>query len=781
MAKLVSSKVEIEGHVSERFSLWSGAELPTWPADAQLNVVGRQTPRLDAVAKATGRAVYTDDRRFPGMLECKVLRSPYANARIQRIDTSRAAQLPGVHGVICYRTVPCLTLPNGEPIFDRTVGYAGQAVAAVAAENEAIAEEALRLIQVSYDVRDFAVDAVVANQSGAPLVRPCGNRPVANNPERYVRGDLERGRAEAEVVVEAEFRTQIAVQEPLEPHCAVCRWDGDALAVWTSTQYVHGVAKQVANIFQLPRNRVEVICEAVGGGFGGKLMVGKEVIIPALLARSAGRPVRLSFDRAAETIAAGSREPTYQTVRLGARRDGTLTFIEHEALSGIGAYGEHRMEVGGPSRLFYRCPNVATTHTLVWTNLCPPRPFRAPGYVEGAFALESAMDELAHRLGLDPLELRRRNNVSIDQVEGESYTSKPLDEAYSQGAAMLGWDQPKAPPSQPSRRRGRGVATQVWGGGGGPPAYATVQVLSDGTALVTVGSQDIGTGTGTAIAQVAAEELGFRLADIRVVQGDSDTPYGPASGGSMTVASVTPAVRAAAHQAKADLLLVAAHQLGQPAESLVIRNGVVHGGLLGEQTTPVADVLAKLEDFTIIGQGDRAPNPQDLKVSTFGVQFAEVEVDVETGEVVVLRQVAVHDCGRVISPLQAASQVAGGVTQGLGYALTEGLIVDPLTGVPLNPNLEEYLLPTIADVPAVDSRLLDEIDPLANSVGVKGLGEPPIIPAAPAIANAIADAIGVRIRDLPITRAKILEALAQTQAGDTRDRGGRRPRHPEGA
>lgn len=764
MTRVVTSQAEIEGHVYDRVSLWSGTILPPWPANADLAVVGRPTPRVDALSKVTGRAVYTDDLFLPGMLFASVVRSPYAHARVRRVDVTRAAAMPGVRSVLCYRTIPHLTLSDGQPLFDRTVHFYGQAVAAVAADSEELADEAARQVEVSYDPLPFATDPGVAVQDGAPLVQACGNRAISGNPRVYERGDLHRGEMEAEVTVEAEYRTQVALQQCFEPHCAVCRWDGEDLTVWTSTQGIDAVAEDVARLLGLPRNRVHVISKAIGGGFGSKQFAGEEVLLAALLAGRAGRPVKLACDRAAESVATGHREATQQRVRLGARHDGTLTFIEQTVVAGIGGYGDHAMNAAGPAQDLYRCENVRTEETAVYTDLCPSRPFRGPGYTEGIYALESTMDQLARRLKLDPLALRRRNDVNVDQSARQPYSSKPLDEAYCLGAAALDWEQPKPAPSQPTRKVGRGMASQIWGGGGGPPAYAWVKVNADGTATVVLGSQDIGTGTRTAFAQIAAEELGFHLGDMRIEEGDSVAgPYAPTSGGSQTVASVGPAVRVAAHEAREILLQVAAQELKQPIETLGVRESAVCYGAAGEKRVSVASLLSKLSPFSIIGKGDRGPNPQDVSIRTFGAHFAEVEVDVETGEVTLTRYVAVHDCGRLISPLQARSQVAGGVTQGIGYALTEEQVVDPQTGVVLNPNLEEYLIPTNGDVPRVDALFTGVIDQVDNPLGVKGLGEPPIIPCAPAIANAVADAIGERIYDLPMTRAKVLEALQRAK------------------
>ncbi|HLG51302.1 MAG TPA: xanthine dehydrogenase family protein molybdopterin-binding subunit [Chloroflexota bacterium] len=762
--RIFRTRVEFEGREYEEETLWSGAEPPPWGPEAELKVAGRAVARVDAVDKVTGRARFTEDVVVPGMLYAAVLRSPHAHARVRRVDTRRAVSLDGVRAVLYHGNAPSIVLPNGEPIFDRWVRYYGQAVAAVAATTEERAREGIARIAVQYETYPFVTDPDQAAREGAPLVQPCGNRPAGHNPRVYERGDPRQGEQEAEVLIEQEFRTPVVVHQCFEPHCAVCWWDGAELTAWTSTQAVHAVADALAAVFGLPRNRVHVRAEAIGGGFGSKQHLGEEVVLAALLARQTGCPIKLSLDRDAESVATGHREATVQRVRLGARRDGTLTLIDHRAVIGLGAYGREGMSVTGPSRELYRCPNVHTEELFTYTNLAPARAFRGPGYTEGLFALESAMDDLARRLRLDPVELRLRNLTDDEPVGVRPYSSKPLDTIYRIGAAAAGWSSPKPAPSRPWRRRGRGMATQIWGGGGGPPAYAWIRLEPDGTAVVLVGSQDIGTGTRTALAQIAAEELGLPLESVRVEEGDSlYTPYGPTSAGSQTVSSIGPAVQAAAYQARTALLAIAADRLGEPADSLVIREGAICHGTAGERRLPIADLLRPLSPFALLGQGDRGPNPVGVAIRTFGAHFAEVEVDIETGEIFLVRLVAVHDCGRVISPLQARSQVAGGVIQGIGYSLTEELVVDPSTGIALNPNLQGYLLPTAADVPGIEALFSGEIDSVANSLGVKGLGEPPIIAVAPAIANAVADALGIRLANLPITRARILDALQRTR------------------
>ena len=759
MTRLAKSKVEIEGRTYERAVVVEDPEPPPWPADAQLRVVGRGEPRVDGPERVSGRATYTFDVQLPGMLYARILRSPHPHARIRRLDASRAEELPGVRAVISHLSAPQIDWSNGRPVLDRIVRFVGEEVAAVAADDPDIAVEALDLIEVEYDVLPFVVDAEAALDPESPKVHPGGNL-AGGGPRISERGDVERAFADAEVIVEATFRTQPALHNCLETHGAVAAWDGDRLTVWESTQYVHGVRETLAQALDLPPQNVRVICEYMGGGFGSKGHTGRWSILAALLARQSGRPVHLMLSRDEENLGTGNRHPTVQRLKIGAMRDGSLVAIDLVATVAIGAYGWGAAEIEGPAQSLYACPNVRTEVRSVFTNTGPSSAFRAPGYVEGAFPLESVMDEIAIQVGLDPLEIRLRNYAIADPASGQPYSAKHLDECYRKGAEMIGWRSDRPVKRSGTKRRALGMASQIWGGGGGPPAYAWVRLNPDGAAEVILGCQDIGTGTRTAFAQIAAEELGLPLDQVTVRMGDSATgPYGPASWGSQTVASVGPAVRQAAADAREQYRAVVAGLLDVPTDQVEVRDGSIHVRGESSPRLRVGDVAGRVDEFTILGKGARGPNPPGVDLRTFGAQFAEVEVDILTGDVRVLRIVAVHDFGRVVNPLGAGSQIEGGVIQGVGYALTEGRVVDERTGDVLNPNLEDYLVPTSLDAPAIDHATIDRPDERANSLGAKGLGEPPIIPTAPAIANAIARAIGVRFLSLPIDRAKVLAGL----------------------
>jgi xanthine dehydrogenase YagR molybdenum-binding subunit len=380
------------------------------------------------------------------------------------------------------------------------------------------------------------------------------------------------------------------------------------------------------------------------------------------------------------------------------------------------------------------------------------------------------MDELALKLGMDPLELRLANYAEISPARGIPYTIKGLREAYEEGAERFGWSRrQERRAAYGPWRRGYGMASQIWGGGGGPPANAMVKLLPDGTAVALAGVQDLGTGTRTVLAQVAAEELGVPLDAVRVVIGDTlPTPFGPGSGGSVTLASIAPAMREAAYDAKRQLLDLAAYMLGlsdATAKDLIVTNGEIAYRANPEVRISWREVAAKMGNYMIVGRGARGPNPDDQALNTFGAQFAEVEVNLESGEVRVLKLVAVHSIGRVVNPLTAASQVYGGATMGLGFSTMEERVIDARTGLQLTANLEDYRPPTIVDLPEFDVGFVDRVDVEANSVGAKGLGEPPIIPTPAAIANAVADAVGVRVTDLPITPDRVLRALKGEQEG----------------
>ncbi|HEU4448958.1 MAG TPA: xanthine dehydrogenase family protein molybdopterin-binding subunit [Gaiellaceae bacterium] len=741
MARLIRTEKEVEGRYTEQWVVVEEDPLDRWPA-GPLDVVGRPAARVDGLRRARGTARYTADVALPGMLHAAVLRSPHASARLRRLELAPALAAPGVRAAIG---------PADCDVFSEEAGYQGAPVAAVAAESFGQARAALALVEVEWEVGEPLLDPDEAVRRGQ----------LIDEPDRYERGDVERGLAAADVVVEAEYRTATVLHNALETHQAVCAWEGDELTVHISTQWIWGVRKDVAKRLGLAPDKVRVVCEYMGGGFGAKNDPGDHTFVAAELARRTGRPVRCALTRREENLASGNRHATIQRLRAGARADGTLTALEGEFVMAVGWDG-FVSSTAGPMKMLYACENVRTVELGAKLNTGPNDAFRAPGFVEGTFGLECLLDELAAKLDLDPLELRRRNGADADPVDGRPFSAKNLGECYRRAEPHWARRAEVRARSEGPWRRGVGLASQIWYGGGGPPSYAFVRVGSEGDATVLTAMQDIGTGTRTAMAQIAAEELGLPLERVSVSLGDSARgPYAAISAGSSTTPSMGPAVRAAAADAARQIIEIAAQRFESEERVLSLRGGRIVSEDGGAWT--LEEVTGLLGDGQILGRGSRGPNPTGMRVLTFGVQVAEVAVDVETGEVRVERIAAIHDVGRVINPLGAASQVEGGIIQGIGHTLSEQRLLDPASGEALTLTLDAYKLPTIADVPEIVTELLDVPDEHLTSLGSKGLGEPPIIPTAAAIANAIRDATGADVRSLPITREEMLRALEEAR------------------
>jgi xanthine dehydrogenase YagR molybdenum-binding subunit len=763
-AGFIQTVVEVEGRTETRIVEVPVFEPAPWTEDMPLGVVGARVPRADAAEKVTGRARYTSDIARPGMLHAVFLRAPIPRGTIRTIDLAPAKAVPGVYDVLGPGDAPKKTR-----LFSRDILYAEQPVAAVCADTRAAAIRAVHAIRIEYDATPFALTFEEAVAPGAPSVRPAGNV-MKNAPHVEARGDIEAGLRAADVVVRREYRTPVALHSALETHGAVAEWEGDRITLWESTQGIFRVREMVAQALDVPLSKVRVIQDYMGGGFGAKNGAGAHTYAAALFARRLGRAVRCVNDRKAEQSDSGNRPATTQRVTLGAKKDGTLTAIHLSADIPLGISGWE----GGPGQFYhemYACPNVRTEETFAFVNTSGMQAFRGPGYTEGAFGLESAMNVLAKELSIDPVALRKKNLARRDPRKDRPYTANKLLECYLEGAERFGW-RTRAPrdsrpasddfgqPAADSRlRRGRGVAAQVWPTGGGPPAYALVRLNADASIDVLSGTQDLGTGVRTVLAQIAAEALGAKLEHVRAIIGDTQSlPYTGNSWGSMTTASVGPAVRMAAEDAKRQLFEAAATMLDTTPDALEAHDSrvVVRDT---DRAMTFGEVTDRLGDVMIIGKGTRGPNPADAAIMTFGAQFAEVEVDIETGIVRVLRIVSAHDAGRIINPTLAESQLEGGILQGLGYALFEERVLDRKLGIPLNPNLHDYKIPTMADVPAIDAFFVHSVDTQANHTGARGIAEPPIIPTAPAIAAAVADAIGSEVNEIPLTPWRVLEAL----------------------
>jgi xanthine dehydrogenase YagR molybdenum-binding subunit len=746
VARLIRTEKEVEGRFEEVWIVVEEDALDQWPS-GPLAVVGQDAPRIDAPQRVRGEARYTADLTFPGMLHAGILRAPHAHARVKSIDLSRALEAPGVRGVIGPGEAEGLT---DEPSFF------GQAVAAVAAESYGIAMSALSRIDVEWEVLEPLLDPDEAVRRGSF---------TGGETRRHDDGNVDEALATADAVIEATYRTSVVLHQSMETHQAVCRWEGDVLEVHISTQYIWGIRASVAEKLGLPPDKVRVVCEYMGGGFGSKNDPGEYTYVAAELAKRTGRPVKATLSRREENIAAGNRNGTIQRLTGAARADGTIVALAGEFTNAVGWSG-WSAGVEGPMRMLYDCENVRTVTYGAKLNTAPMKAFRAPGFVEGTFGLECLVDELAAKLELDPLEFRRRNYANAN--ESRPYSSKNLMRCYD--LAQKHWDRRDEvrARSDATKKYGVGLASQIWYGGGGPPSYAWSRIGSDGRCTIVTAMQDIGTGTRTAMAQIAAEELGLPLDRVDVVLGDSARgPYASISAGSSTVPSMGPAVRAAAHDAKRQIIEIAAQRHNLEERVLDIKNGIVVSAD-GNLSCPVEDVVGLLDEAQILGKGARGPNPAGMSVLTFGCQVAEVAVDVETGEIDVLRIAAIHDVGRVISPLQASSQVEGGIIQAIGHTLSEERLLDPNTGAVLTQTLEAYRPPTMADVPEIVVEFVDEPDPHLTNLGSKGLGEPPIVPTAAAIANAIRDATGADVRSLPITREEMLRSLDEAQRKERR-------------
>lgn len=729
-------------HMKARPGAAAAPEESASPAEP-FRVIGQAVKRVDGAEVVTGRAQYTHDVYLEGMLFGRILRSPHASAEVVAVDLSSAQAAPGVKAV--------LRLKEGK------VRWAGEPVAAVAAVSEEAAEEALALIKVEYKPLPHVVDDLEAAKENAPKV---GEQPNVQPYAAAGRGDIDKGLAEAAVVLERSYRTNWEIHQPTETHGSVAKWDGDFLTVWDSTQAVQSVRDGLARALAVPAANVRVLKRYMGGGFGSKLGTGDYSVTAARLAKASGRPVKIMLDRRENSTCVGYRPSTRFTVKAGARKDGTITALHVKNMNcgGIGR-GDR---CGEPFSDVYKIPNYKLEESTVLLNACPSRATRAPGHTQATLALEGMMEELAAALGLDPLELRLKNYATKGDGEtGLPYSLKRLDACYKAGAEAIGWQRRNKKPGAGTGRlrRGIGMASQIWPGAGTPGTLADLKLYADGAVEVECGTQDIGGGTRTHIAMVAAETLGLQPADITVRIGDSGLPWAPISGGSLTTPSVAPAVRDAALKAAEYLKQSVAKKLGAPPEDIVLADRKLMVKNAPDKAVDFKEALKTLRRVQPF-HGERSGYPDDkFDFQTFGAHFAEVEVDTWTGRVRVIKHVAAHDIGRVINRMTAESQVIGGVTQGMSAALFEEKLMDARTGTTVNPNLHDYKGATIRDVPEIVTIFVDEPDDRLNNLGCKGLGEPPRIPASAAIANAVFNAVGVHVGEIPMTPGRVLAAL----------------------
>jgi len=732
-------RLGFEGHEEAKNTKYPDGTPAPWDLGTDFKVLGKGHPRIDAVDKVTGRAKFSYDIRFDDLVYAKMLRSPYAHARIKRLDLSKAKALKGV---VFAESFAGKYLKNA-------IRYAGAPVAGLAATSEEVLDDALALIEVEYEVLPCSIATDSARKKDAPRVYP--NRPnVRSVGNRGVRAGkrqaVEKAHKQAKVVVEAEYRTQVQTHSCLEPHGCVCKWDGDKLTVWSSTQGTFSVRGAMARSLGLAQPDVTVITEHMGGGFGSKFRVSGWDTFCAKVARATKRPCRYMLDRREEHLIAGNRPDSIQVCKYSAAADGTLLGAEVRSWGTAGNGTNAR--VYNPGRIYtYQATYVQ--HSDVFTHAGNARAFRAPSHPQGVFATEGMLDELAEKLGMDPLALRKKNDS--DPVRAEQYEI---------GAKAIGWNRRKKSGSDAGPvKRGFGMAASRWPHNGRPGVTVNCRIGKDGSVLFANGSQDIGTGTRTVIAIVGAEELGLAVDRVEVRLGNTNDPYGHGSGGSVTTPSISVPTRLAAFDAKRRLLEAVAKRLGGDASKMDLKNGMVVGvnpALSFEQACRLLPTDAI--EASGVGDGKFFSHPRFTRQIS-GVQFVEVEVDTGTGAVRVVKVVAVQDMGRVVNPLTARSQIDGGIIQGISYALFEDRLLDPNGGNMVNADFLGYKIPGALDMPPEIVSIPFDVSQGQTITGVSSLGEPATVPTAGAIGNAVANAIGARVRSLPITPAKVLAAL----------------------
>ncbi len=785
---------------------------PTVDTRAATEVVGRSEVKVDAAKLAKGRPVFADDFAMPGLLHAALLTSPHAHARITRIDTRRAKALPGVHAVLTYQDVPRViyasggqTYPNPKPwdqvSLDATVRHVGDRVAVVAAETPEIARQALALIEVDYEVLPAVFTPEDAQRPGAPVIHPepdaVGIRDAARNLAIDIHvqvGDVERALAESDRVYERTYRVHQVQQAALEPHVVVTYWDeDDRLVIRTSTQVPFHVRRMVAPLIGLPVKRIRVVKPRIGGGFGGK----QEMLIEDLCAHltvATGRPVRFEYTRELEFTSARSRHPQTLTFRAGVRNDGVLHALDLHIVENTGAYATHGLTVcsvsGQRGLATYRCPNLRFRGDIVYTNIPTPGAFRGYGAPQAEFALESLMEEIALDMGLDPVEFRLKNAVRVGdpilitgaigegstaEVEPQIVQTCALPQCVEQAAAAIHWDRKADPawrvdPERPHVRRGLGMAVCMHGTAiaGLDMGAASLKLNDDGSFNLLVGATDLGTGSDTVLAQIAAETLGVPLSDVIIYSSDTDfTPFDTGAYASSTTYISGGAVKKAADQVRAQIFERAALMLGMDRrddppgrleEGWTIRDRRCYAPD-GRSVTLEAVALHSLHTHDQRQIMATASHMSPHSPPPFAAQFAEVEVDTETGQVTVKKLVMAVDCGTAINPRTAQGQIEGGLVQALGYAVSEAMVMDE-HGRQLATRFGDYRIFQADEVPEIEAILVPTYEP-SGPFGAKAVAEIPMDGVAPAVANAIAHAVGARLRELPFTPERVWRALRE--------------------
>jgi xanthine dehydrogenase YagR molybdenum-binding subunit len=706
--------------------------------------IGQPVSRVDGRQKVTGAATYAAEFDQPGQAHGVIVRSTVANGRIAAIDNAAAERAPGVVAVLTHRNAPRLAYRPHKGAVDPAVGerlhvlqddrvsHQGQPIALVIAETLEQANHAAALLRVAY-----APETATTDVTRVAPVLPTQQKTDQGEtrPPETRRGDPDRALADAEVKVDHTYVIPRENHNPIEMHATIAAWDGDRLTLWDKTQWVNNTAAEIAAVFGIAAENIRVVSPFVGGAFGSGLRTWPHVTLAALAARVVGRPVKLMLSRREMYYGVGYRPHTVQHVALGASRDGRLAAIVHEGHQETSSYEEFSEALLNASRFLHSCPNVYTRHRIARMNVHTPTYMRAPGEASGVFALESAMDELAVALNIDPVELRLRNEPEQDEFKKLPFSSRSTRECYRAAAERFGWS--RRTPEPRSMRDGRwligwGMATATY-----PmnyaPASAMARLLPDGTAEVMSASSDMGPGTWTSMTQVAAETLGLPIERVRFTLGDTRLPKAPVHGGSMTMASVGSAVQAACRKARDDAL--------------------ARGGA-NDLTDAIRRIGQPVEALADVKPGDES---QRFSMHSFGAVFVEVAVDPDLGETRVRRIVGAYGAGRIVNPKTTRSQCIGGMIGGIGMALMEHSVVDVRNGRVPNANFAEYAVPVHADAPPImDVIFVEEHDPHVNPLGVKGVGEIAMVGIAPAIANAVFHATGKRIRELPITPDRLL-------------------------
>ncbi|WP_326810747.1 xanthine dehydrogenase family protein molybdopterin-binding subunit [Streptomyces scopuliridis] len=723
--------------------------------------VGAPLSRVDGRLKVTGQARYAAEHDVKGTVHAVIIDASIGRGRITAIDSRKAEAQPGVLRVIHHGNAPRLPYKenkasNNPPgtrlqVFqDDMVRFHGQPVAVVIATTLEAAQHAASLVDVEYDAEQPTTEL----DKGKP-----------DKPTTYARGDVDAGLRKADVRLDLTYRLARNHHNAMEPHATVAHWTGNKLTVWDKTQWIVGTQTELSTVFDLPLTSVRVISPFVGGGFGSGLRCWPHTVVAALAARVTRRPVKLVLNRKQQYFATGFRPEYEYRLRLGSDRRGRLTAMAHDMDHETSSYETFTEGILDPGRMLYSTPNVSQAYRTVPLDVNTPIWMRGPGPATASYVIESALDELADRLGLDPIELRRRNEPDEDESSGLPWSTRRLRECYTMGAREFGWDRRSKKPR--SRREGdwligMGMAAGVYHTAR-MPAEARVRLDADGTAVVETAASDMGPGTYTSQTQVAADALGLTIRTVTLKLGDSLYPQTPPHGGSMTMASVGSAVLDGCNKVRHQAVKLAVEDENSPlygvnADDVVVRSGRLHVQGNPARGETYRQLLARNDRTHLDANGSYAgaPGTERHSLHAYNATFAEVAVDATLGLVRVRRVLGVYDAGRIISPKLAESQAFGGMVGGIGQALLEHTVTDHRDGRIVNANLADYLVPVNADVPDLKAIYLDGEDREADPLGVKGLGEVVMVGVAPAIANAVFNATGRRVRQLPINAEALL-------------------------